>query len=132
MDNHNIPQQGTSSEIPAPADEPFSVLEKMEIRDERKTPVDPNGQMLGYSAHLIETYNETNAAPKTDYQILNERIDEMLRIQQHHGKGLEQVVQTVNWIATMLSGVAQMAQNMPGMGGMMARLMGVKGPKGGN
>lgn len=125
-----------------PADEPFSNLEKMQIVDEAQYIPDHVGQMAGYSAHLVEKFADTTGvdhSDKSDYQILHERIDELMRLVQHQGNGIAQIVQsvnatgqTVNWIATMLSGVAQMAQNMPGMGGMMARFLAPKGQKGGN
>lgn len=71
----------------------------------------------------------------SDFDILNRRLDELMQMMNGHGQvlaahtnALNYLGQSMDWLTKMLSGVADMAARMPGMGGMMAKLL-TKGGK---
>lgn len=88
----------------------------------------------------VKLYEQMHDADETrersDFDILNERVDELMRILNQHGQTLSghtnvlnYLGQSMHWLTQMLSGVAKIAESMPGMGGMMARFLAPKGGK---
>lgn len=122
------------------ANTPFDIVNSVELRNDVPDMPELDSPVDGYSAFVADVYSNVptdvlsaaqvvadSDAPPSDYELLNRRITEIARVQAHQGEALGQIIGSLNWLVTMLSGVAQMAQNMPGMGGMMAKLLTRKG-----
>lgn len=108
---------------------PFEVVNNTPMTDDsnQKMPEDA-GQVDGYSAYMAERYTASAELPReqaerSDYVILNERLDEVMRVLTWQNQMLVNTANGVGWLSQMLSGVAQVAQKMPGMGGMLAKMM---------
>lgn len=120
----------------------------------RDVPLPPNPDITVRDSTLLETAgvipaplagpnNQAAQIPpredveKSDFDILNERLDEQMAMIRHqemillsYGKGIEYLCNSMQWLTNMMSGVAEVAQKMPGMGGMMARMLAPKEAKG--
>lgn len=68
----------------------------------------------------------------SDIDLLNRRLTSLEKqlstMDAENRAAFQYLCQSMQWLVNMLSGVAQLAQNMPGVSGMMARMM--KGGKG--
>lgn len=64
----------------------------------------------------------------SDYELLNRRLDDLQSqlnaADSKNEAALQYLCHNMAWLVNMLSGVAQVAQNMPGMGGMVAKMLG--------
>ncbi len=58
------------------------------------------------------------------YRKISDLENSLSAAQFENREALQYLCQNMGWLVNMLSGVAQVAQNMPGMGGMMSKLMG--------
>lgn len=108
---------------------PFEVVNNTPMADDSNKKMPENAaQVDGYSAYLADRYVASAELPReqaerSDYEILNERLDEVMRVLLWQNDVLVNTANGVGWLSQMLSGVAQVAQKMPGMGGMVARMM---------
>lgn len=63
----------------------------------------------------------------SDIDLLNRRLasleKQLTAMDEDNKAAFQYLCQSMQWLVNMLSGVAQLAQNMPGMGGMMARML---------
>lgn len=70
---------------------------------------------------------EVQSEALSDYDLLNQRVDDLQSqlsaMREQNNQALQYLCQNMGWLVNMLSGVAQLAQNMPGMGGMMAKML---------
>lgn len=70
----------------------------------------------------------------SDSEKLDMVIAQLTMIQaklENHDRAFEYLTGAMQWLTQMLGSVAQVAQNMPGMSGMVARMMGMGGKKNG-
>lgn len=103
-------------------------------------PLNPTGsgwdpELAQQAFHLPELPESVKAsmAEPSDMDLLHSRINELENLiktnDANYREGFTYLCGNMQWLVTMLSGVAQLAEKMPGMGGMVARMM---TPKGGN
>lgn len=79
---------------------------------------------------LPELPDEVKAAMEkgpSDMDLLHIRLNDLEELirknHEENGVAFKFLCDSMTWLTTMLSGVAQMAQNMPGMGGMMKAML---------
>lgn len=87
-------------------------------------------EVAQYAQALPELPESVQAAMSqgpSDVEMLNMRITDLERAMSlRHNEAmqrLEYLCNSMSWLTTMLSGVAKMAENMPGMGGMMKAML---------
>lgn len=88
-------------------------------------PVRVPGEWLNDAAGPPPIEGQSDAL--SDYELLNQRVDDLQSqlsaMREQNNQALQYLCQNMGWLVNMLSGVAQLAQNMPGMGGMMAKML---------
>ena len=146
MANPEIPEQAFPQiEISESNGSDLYLSEGVPIQDVLAGPVPPNPGITIREATLLETagvkgigeavsIRPPDDVEKSDFDLLHERLDEVTRLVNHNnqmlqsfGPGMEYLCNSMGWLTNMLSGVAEVAQKMPGMGGMLARLAAPKG-----
>ncbi len=126
----------SSVDISGLSDDPPTGLPQMNLSD--TLPQRVPGETLAAESASAEPADSPDADPPnwvngvshsdaSDYELLNRRIDDLQSqlgaMQAQSDAALQYLCQNMGWLVNMLSGVAQIAQNMPGMGGMMAKML---------